>query len=310
MTIDVRQLRYFMAVAKERSFTRASERLNMAQPPLSRRIQDLEAEIGSPLFNRESRPLRLTDAGQILYDQASLVIGAMERLEAAMHRISARPSSRFTLGLVPSTLYARFPEVVSRFRELSPDIDLSLAEMDSAEQVRALFDGRIDAGVDRIIVDETGLNHITLRQEPLIAALPAGHHMLGRREPLTLGEVGTMPVLLYPREPRPSYADIVLQVFQQHDVVPFAISEVRELQTALLLVAAGAGVCVVPESVRRLARPDIGFAELAEPVTAPLVLRHRRADQSRGLVQLLRIHAALYTEWGWPLPPEIQSLIT
>jgi DNA-binding transcriptional LysR family regulator len=120
MNIDIRQLRYFRAVADERSFTRAAARLNMAQPPLSRRIQELEAEIGALLFERGQRPLRMTAVGHLLYEQASLVTEAMERLQAVVRQATERPRTRFTIAMVPSTLYARFPQIVARFRARFP----------------------------------------------------------------------------------------------------------------------------------------------------------------------------------------------
>lgn len=308
MNIDIRQLRYFQAVADERSFTRGAARLNMAQPPLSRRIQELEAEIGAPLFERDRRPLRLTPVGQILYEQASLVTEAMERLKAAMHGATAKPRTRFVMGLVPSTLYARFPEIMHRFRLRAPDIDLRLAEMDTSEQIAALADGRIDVGFDRIVAADAGLRHEKLRDERLVVAMPADDPLLLDGKPLPLSVLASRPLLLYPRKPRPSYADIVLQAVRAHAVSAVSVIEVRELQTALVMVASGAGYCIVPESVRRLARPDIGFAPILEPLFVPLLIRFRRHDTSPALRLFIAVYTELYAEWGWPLPTTLTAL--
>jgi len=307
MNIDIRQLRYFLAVAEERSFTRGAERLNMAQPPLSRRIQDLEAAIGAPLFERERRPLRLTSAGRVLYEQATQVIEAMDRLKARMSGLVATPRRRFTLGLVPSVLYARFPEVLAALRTRLPDVELNLAEMDSAEQVRALADGRIDVGFDRIVIDDPQIRHALMREEALAVALPADDPALAADMPLTLAEIAERPLLVYPRNPRPSYADLVLRAFEVHGAHPANVIEVRELQTALVMVAARSGCCIVPESVRRLARPDIGFVAVAEPVRVPLILRARRHDVSPLFLTMLETYDALYRDWGWAVSPELAA---
>jgi LysR family transcriptional regulator, benzoate and cis,cis-muconate-responsive activator of ben and cat genes len=307
MNIDIRHLRYFRAVADERSFTRGAERLRMAQPPLSRRIQELEAEIGAPLFERGQRPLRLTPIGQLLHEQSSLVLESMERLQAMLRQATERPRTRFTIGMVPSTLYARFPQIVSRFRDEMPTIELRLAELDSAEQAKALIDARIDVGFDRIIVDDPLLRHEIMREEPLVVALPSGDPILSEGRPASLAELADRPLLLYPSRPRPSYADHVLGIFRAHGVMPASVVEVRELQTALVMVAAGSGTCIVPETVARAARPDIGFAPLAETATVPLLIRFRRHDRSPGFRGLLKVYEDLHREWGWPFPAALAA---
>ncbi len=307
MSLDIRQLRYFLAVAAERSFTRAAERLNMSQPPLSKRIQELEAAIGAPLFDRESRPLRLTPAGQLLHEQASQVVRRLSQLEETMQRFLAAERPRFVIGLVPSTLYARFPEIVARFREVAPSIDLSLAEMDTPEQVSALKDGRINAGFDRIVIEDPLLLHQTLRNEPLIVALPRGHPLLGSGQPIDLSELEAIPQIVYPRDPRPSYADSVLSAFYDHGLAPKTVLEVRELQTALVMVAAGSGACVVPETVHHLGRWDIGFADIVQKISAPMIMRYRVDDRSPGLRQLFDVFVELYSTWGWKPPVAFEA---
>lgn len=294
MSLDIRQLRYFLAVAAERSFTRAAEQLNMSQPPLSRRIQELEAEFGMPLFDRESRPLRLTPAGQVLHEQASEVVRRLTQLHETMQRFAATEQPRFVIGLVPSTLYARLPEIISRFREVAPGIDLSLAEMNTLEQIAALKDGRINVGLDRIFVEDSLLAHRTVRHEPLIVALPHGHSLLDQGRPVDLAELVEIPQIVYPVSPRPSYADLVLSAFYDHGLAPKTVLEVRELQTALVMVAAGSGACIVPGTVSHLGRRDIGFADIRQKVAAPMIMRHRVDDRSPRLGQLFDIFAELY----------------
>jgi LysR family transcriptional regulator, benzoate and cis,cis-muconate-responsive activator of ben and cat genes len=307
MNIDIRHLRYFQAVADTRSFTRGAERLNMAQPPLSRRIQELEAEIGARLFERAERPLRLTPVGHVLHEQAGLVVEAMERLQAVVRQATERPRPRFAIGMVPSTLYVRFPEIVARFRRDHPDIELRLAELHSAEQARALVDGRLDLGFDRIAIEDPLIAHAVMREETLWAALPEGDPLLAGGGAVTLGDLAERPLLLYPRHPRPSYADHVLRAFRDHGVVPRAVVELRELQTALVMVAAGEGTCLVPDTVTLAGRPGIGYAPLVEDLRVPLLIRFRRHDRSPALRAFMQVYADLHREWGWAFPAALTS---
>jgi DNA-binding transcriptional LysR family regulator len=282
MAIDIRQLRYFLAVAAERSFTQGARRLNMAQAPLSKRIQELEDELGTQLFERESRPITLTPAGRLLQEEALRVVRGIDQLQATMRRFVAAERPRFVIGLVPSTLYARLPEIIARFREEASGTDIALVEMDGLEQVEALKDGRIDIGFDRILLEDPLITHTILREEAVIAALPVGHELLREPGPVPLERIAAMPLIVYPATPRPGYADLVLSFFQQRDLMPAGIVEVRELQTALVMVASGAGACLIPESVSRLARSDIGYATIEEPLSVPFLLR-RRAGPCRSM---------------------------
>ncbi|WP_420143179.1 LysR family transcriptional regulator [Sphingobium sp.] len=295
MAIDIRQLRYFLAVAAERSFTRGAERLHMAQAPLSKRIQELEEEMGVQLFDRDSRPIALTPAGHLLREEALHVVHRMSQLQATMRRFIAAERPRFVIGLVPSTLYAGLPELIARFRAQMPGLDVALAEMDSFEQMAALKEGRIDVGFDRIVVEDPLITHMVLREEALAVALPAQHPLLDqalldRDGGVPLADIAQMPLILYPGMPRPSYADIILSFFHDRDLVPAAIVEVRELQTALAMVAAGAGACIIPQSVRHHARTDIGYARLSERLTAPFLLRRRAGPMPDHLQSLLALY--------------------
>lgn len=290
MVIDVRQLRYFLAVAAERSFTRGAEQLHMAQAPLSKRIQELEEQLGVQLFDRESRPISLTPAGHLLREEALHVVHRMDQLQATMRRFIAAERPRFVVGLVPSTLYAGLPELVARFRAQTPGLDVALAEMDSSEQMAALKDGRIDVGFDRIVLEDPLVTHMLLREEPLVVALPAHNALLDAPAGVPLAAVAQLPLILYPGMPPPSYADLILSFFHERDMAPASIVSVRELQTALAMVAAGAGACIIPESVRHHAHTDIGYAPLEEKLTAPFLLRRRAGPMPQHLKALLALY--------------------
>ncbi|MEI5997346.1 LysR family transcriptional regulator [Paraburkholderia bengalensis] len=277
--MELRQLRYFVAVAEERNFTRAAERLNMTQPPLSRQIQQIEDSVGLALFERGARPLKLTEAGRVFYAQAKRLIEESDELLPLTRRL-AQLAERIVIGFVPSTLYGPLPDVIRAFREAAPLIQISLIEMFTIEQLSALKGGRIDVGFGRLRFDESQLAREVLVEEPLIAALPAGH-ALADASRLTLEALSKETLIIYPSTPRPSYADQQLSAFRDHAVEPAAIHEVRELQTALGLVAAQVGVCLVPESVRGLRARGVTYRSIDETnVSSPIIMSRRLQDQS------------------------------
>lgn len=306
--IDIRHLRYFLAVAQELNFSRAAEKLNMAQPPLSRQIQQLEAELGVTLFNRESRPLSLTSGGRLFREQALGVMQRMDEMRGTMQRFAASEKPRFVIGFVPSVIYARLPQIIRGFREIAPEVELSLIEMMSLEQITALKEGRIDVGFGRLRFDDPALRREVLREERLVVALPLGHRLAGEG-PVSLAELSVETMVIYPREPRPSYADQVLTLFRDRALEPAQIHEVRELQTAIGLVASAVGVCIVPASVRLLERGDVVYRDLAEPATSPIILSYRQNDPSNYLVTLRRVVEQVNAQWSWPSPAEAESVL-
>src|SRR6266702_4465651 len=203
--MELRQLRYFVAVAEERNFTRAAERLNMTQPPLSRQIQQIEDTVGLALFERGARPLKLTEAGRVFYAQAKRLLEESDELLPLTRRL-AQLAERIVIGFVPSTLYGPLPDVIRAFREAAPLIQISLTEMFTIEQLSALKGGRIDVGFGRLRFDESQLAREVLVEEPLIAALPAGHALADVAQ-LTLDALSKETLIIYPSTPRPSYAD-------------------------------------------------------------------------------------------------------
>ena len=300
--MDIRQLRYFLAVAAERNFSRAAERLNMAQPPLSRQIQQLEQEVGAQLFDRDSRPMALTDAGRLFYEQAIHVTRSMDEMKEAMRAFVTSNRPHFIMGFVPSVLYARLPDIIRSFRRTAPDVDLRLVEMMSIEQIAALKEGRIDVGFGRVRFDDPSIERDVLREEELVVALPIGHRLLAGERPIDLADLADEAVIVYPREPRPSFADQVLSLLSDHGVTPSAVHEVKELQTALGLVAAEDGICIVPTSVHMMGRRDIVFRQLVQHAVSPIILSHRKMDQSPYLATMIRVIASLYDQWGWAMP--------
>jgi len=306
--MEIRHLRYFVTVARERNFTRAAEKLHIAQPPLSRQIQQLEEEVAMVLLDRDSRPLRLTEAGRLLYEHAAQVLERFDDLRTMMKRFREAERPRFVIGFVASTIYAALPNLIRRFRAKTPGLDVSLVEMVSLEQIAALKDGRIDVGFGRIRLDDPAVRRDVLREERLVVALPLSHPLLEREGPLSFTELSGEPLILYPRVPRPSYADQVISIFRDRGLEPNIAHEARELQTAIGLVAAEVGICIVPTSVQRLRRDDVVYRELVEQsITSPIIMSRRADDRSPEMAVMSRVIIEAYQEWGWKVPEGLDT---
>lgn len=294
--MELRHLRYFAAVARELSFSRAAEQLHIAQPALSRQIRQLEDELGAELFDRSARPLRLTPAGKFFQGQTQQVLDRLTEARAATARIARGRRAWFSIGFVPSTLYDALPEVIRRFREAQPAVEVGLSELTTVQQIEALKAGRIDVGFGRLRIEDDRIVGDAITEEPVVAVLPAGHR-LARQKRLSLAKLAPEPLLLYPAKPRPSYADQVLQMFHARELHPTVALEANELQTAIGLVVAGIGYALVPRSVQALNRDGLVYLPLGDAgVSSPVIMNCRAGDASDLLVQFRAIVQAVARE--------------
>ena len=180
--------------------------------------------------------------------------------------------------------------------------------MVSLDQIVALKEGRIDVGFGRIRFDDPAVRRDVLREEQLVVALPLSHPLLERSGPLSFADLSREPLILYPRVPRPSYADQVISIFRDRGLEPNIAHEARELQTAIGLVAAEVGICIVPTSVQRLRRDDVVYREIIEQtITSPIIMSRRVNDRSRELTVLSKVIIETYQEWGWKAPEGLDT---
>lgn len=305
--MDLRQLRYFVTVVEERNFNRAAERLHIAQPPLSRTIRQLEDQVGAELIDRSSRPLKLTGVGHLVYEQALQILRRMDDMRLMVRAAVGSERRRFTIGFAASTMYARLPELIREFRIEAPAVELVLVESVTLDQISALKEGRIDVGFGRIRFEDPSVQRTVLRYEQLFVALPASSPLAQDEGPISIGKLATLPLIIYPRQPRPSYADQVLSLFRDHSIEPQVVHEARELQIAIGLVAAEEGFAIVPESVRRARTHDVRYRELAERATSPIIMSHRIGDASPELRVMANVIARKYGDWGYDVPKALQA---
>jgi len=298
--MELRHLRYFVAVAEERNFTRAAERLHIAQPPLSRQMQQLEETLGVELIEKGSRPLRLTEAGQFFLAHAKPLLDQVRDLKTMTQRVG-KLERTLSAGFVASTLYGLLPDIIRRYRERHPEVEVTLHEMTTVEQLKALKEGRIDVGFGRLTSEDPSIRRILLREEPMVAALFPGHRLADREGTLRLMDLVHEPLLVYPKAPRPSFADQVLAAFSQANLAPDHVTEVRELQIAMGLVAAGQGVSIVPESVQGMHHRNVVYRALADKhAFSPILFSIRHMDRSPELQNMLAAVYSIYDDLGIP----------
>lgn len=224
------------------------------------------------------RPLRLTEAGRFFYEQTCTLLEQLENISDNTRRIGQGQRQWLGIGFAPSTLYTVLPELIRELRK-DNELELGLSEMTTLQQVDALKSGRIDIAFGRIRIDDPAIQQQVLREDPLVAVLPKGHALAGA--PLTLEQLAREAFILYPANPRPSYADHILALFAHHGMSLKVSQWANELQTAIGLVAVGLGVTLVPESVQQQHRTDIEYASLLDrSAVSPIILSRRKGDSS------------------------------
>jgi DNA-binding transcriptional LysR family regulator len=296
--MELRHLRYFVAVAEERNFTRAAERLHIAQPPLSRQMQQLEEMLGVTLIEKGTRPLRLTETGEFFLAHAKPLLDQVRDLKTMTQRVG-KLERTLSVGFVASTLYGLLPDIIRRYRERHPEVEVTLNEMTTVEQLQALKEGRIDVGFGRLKSEDPNIRRILLREERMVVAMFPGHRLGGSDGGLRLTELVQEPMLVYPKSPRPSFADQVLGVFSDANLAPAHVTEVRELQIAMGLVAAGQGIAIVPESVQGMHHRNVMYRKLDDNhAVSPIFFSVRYMDRAPELESMLAAVYSIYDDMG------------
>jgi DNA-binding transcriptional LysR family regulator len=283
--MELRHLRYFIAVAEELNLTRAAQRLFIAQPPLTRQIKQLEEELEVQLFIRKARGLELTQGGLYFLQQARTI---MERLDASIEgtrQIAQLRKTVFAIGFVPSVFYGQLPFMVRRLRR-NKNLEIVLHELKTQEQVEALKSGKIDIGFGRVHIEDPDVEQEVLFNEPLIAALPASHPLI--RQSPTMAELAEVPMVAFPAGSGPNFADIAQGLFHRRGLKVQVIQQVNDLQTALSLVASEMGFALVPEQVHKLKREGVEFVPVGdEKLTIPVIASRRRDENPNAAMRLV-----------------------
>lgn len=286
--MELRHLRYFLAVAEELHFGRAAARLHISQPPLSQQIRQLEREIEVDLFVRTRRQVQLTEAGRMFVPEARALLDRLDVATRAARRVAHGETGVLAVGLIASAMYGLLPTLYRRFREKYPDVTLLLTELSTNEQVTALHAGQIHVGLARAPVADETLLAEPLAEEPFLVALPRGHP-LAAQAALVLRDLAGEPFVLFPRQPRPGWFDAVQNACLAAGFRPSVVQEALELSTAVTLVAAGIGVTLVPAQAGALHLDDVVYRPLLPPAPTTKLVALRRQDAPPPALRFLEV---------------------
>ncbi len=292
MDYTLRELECFIAVAEELSFTRAARRLHLAQPPVSRHVSALEERIGTALFDRSGRRVTLTAAGALFYDETRTILPQLTRAGESVRRFASGETNQLRLGFVSAVLSPELFTVLRRFRTEQASTQLVVRDMPPAEQLSALGRGELDGGFVGLLPREHTPDVVLLpwRKEALVAFVPSGHRLATKQE-LALRDLAGEPLVAVSSEAAPAFAAHVRKLCADAGFRPRIVLEAQRAQAVAVMVAAGAGIALLPASLTRV----IGDAAVARPLKGAPTLTHvfaRRAGtpapSMKRLIALLR----------------------
>lgn len=286
--MELRHLRYFLAVAEERHFGRAAARLHMAQPPLSQQIKALETELGAALFERTTRRVDLTAAGTLLMERARMILADVTAAESDVAEVGRGAAGVLRVGFAGTATYVLMPEIVRLFRSELPDVRLQVVgEMLTPEMEEGLLENRLDAAIVRPPVSSAELEVEPIEDTPLAVAIPLDHPLAQETGPVDTRKLAREDMVSYPR--RSAVAGATAEICRRAGFRPRIVQEATETSTLVALVGAGLGVCVLPESTYLPLNSSVVQRRLTPPVTIGLATAYRSDDASPLLSSFIEI---------------------
>lgn len=286
--IDIRQLRYFVALAETLHFGRAAERLHVTQPPLSRQIAALERDLGVRLVERHSRQARLTAAGQRFHEDAKAVLAALDQACRGAQLVDAGELGELRIGFMMHAAHSTVPPLARRFVAAFPQVRLQLREALPLALVEGVLRGDSDAGIGFSPGLRRGLETRVIHSEPLCVALPAEHSLAGRPV-LAIEALADEPLIVASADVVPTLREAIDGCYRAAGLVPQIRLEAQLQQSIVSLVGEGLGVALVPASMRRLGMPGVVFAELEQAPSVQQVIFWRPDNRNPALVRLLEV---------------------
>jgi DNA-binding transcriptional LysR family regulator len=271
MIMELRHLKYFVTLAEELNFTRAAERMNIAQPPFSTQIRDLEIELGVRLFERTKRRVTITKAGKVFLAEVRLVMQQVNTAVEAVQRAGRGEVGQLVVGFNNSTSYNVLPAVLEQFYNEYPEAELVLKELTTSQQLISLKNGQIDIGLQYLpinssgikTIDSAGFATVSIQEEILVLALPKKHY-LAKDSTVNFQMLDSELFILPPQQIGEGLYNQVHRYFRENKFSPKRKQEVLELPTVINLVASGVGVAIVPSSVQSLQREGVVYKTLGE----------------------------------------------
>lgn len=288
--IELRHLRYFVAVAQNGGLTSAAESLNITQPPLTRQIRQLEDLLETQLFVRQSRGMELTDAGKSLLEDARNILMLTEQALVRSRLAGLGKLGQLDVGVFGSVMLDIVPRIIQQFRKLHPEVEVVLHNLDRAGQIKALNERRLTVGFNRFFKEEPGLSWEVLLTENLHLAVHESHPFASR-DSVNFSEVDGQQLIMYPRKPRPGFIDHLLSMFHEQSVHPNILQEVDDVVTAVALVSAGVGLSFVVDSSCNLHLPGVVYVPIKDQdrATFDLCMIRRTFDDSKLLEGFLTV---------------------
>lgn len=286
--MELKTLKYFVAVVEEKSITKAASKLCMAQPPLTRQIKNLEAELGVTLFERGIRPVKTTEVGQYFYQYAVQILTLSAHAKSMVNRYKVTDKT-VRIGYVSSLFYWKLPELIDYLRSHIGGIKVELVECGTRDQVEALKLGKIDMGFGRLGISDPSIKRKILEHEKLLLAVH-NEHALGHyhNEGIFLSQILNEIIYMYPNTPKPNFSTFIQNIFSELDLIPQNLTEVREIHMALGLVSSGEGVCIIPKSASAIGIKNLKFLPiLDEEAYSPITLAYRSIDNNEYIQQIL-----------------------
>ncbi len=287
--MELRHLRYFVAVAEELHFGRAAAKLHISQPPLSQQIRRLEKELRAPLFQRTKRHVELTNAGRVFLEEARALVAQAEQAASSAQRASRGEIGQLTVGCALWADFLNGARIIGRFAQRHPDVELELRDLTATEQISALETGGIDVGILRPPVPNKSLVSECLTSENLVVAFPRGHPFKNR-ERIPWTALGEQPYILFSRRRAPAFEALIERACDQAGVTLKVKYEVEHPQTVLAVVEAGLGVSLVPASSQMSKRPGVAYRPLWPPgPQLETVIAWRRGSEAPLVQTFVRI---------------------
>ena len=291
--MELRHLRYFIAVAEELHFGRAAQVLGISQPPLSQQIQALEQEVGARLFERTNRRVELSEAGRLFLQEARLVLAQVDKAADVARRAQLGELGELKIGFTSSAPFnSSIPQAIFAFRQAFPAVHLNLQEMSSTEVAESLVDESIQVGLMRPLPLPDSLSVVELMREPLVAVLNAGHPLVeGSERGLHLAQLAQEPFVFFPRTYGSGLYAQLLSLARDAGFSPHFAQEAGEAMTIIGLVAAGLGVSVLPASYQRIRIDGVVYRTLLdqEAMTAVWLVQRKgvQTPMAEAFVELL-----------------------
>lgn len=289
--MDLRQLRYFVAVAEEANIGRAAARLHISQPPLTRQIQQLEADLGVVLFTRTPKGMELTPAGELFLEEARNIQSLVEQATERTQRAGQGRLGRIDVAIFGSAILDVIPEVLMAFRNRYPDVKVVLHTMTKAEQIEALRQKRITVAFNRFLEEQPDMETRLVTSQRVMLAVPV-EHPLARFDAVPFAEVAPYPLVVFPVGTRPSFIDRLMKMCAAAGFQPNISQAVGDTVNAIALVACGFGICVVPSSASTLRVSGVAYRDLIEVPDGGVVdlsCFYRKGDTSPMLAGLLDV---------------------